>query len=170
MTTTSKTTSTTTTTTTTTTKTTSTTTTTTSTTSRRTTTTTSTTTIDGYTQRNVLVIAISSTDPLGSGVREIFYYLPCPSTAEKNVQTVAMILASFVSTDFHENFRDRGVAGMRTFLPAFRWRLRGSVLEGLGMIFKTFASFFARCLEDVSSSNPSSDFSHPGRAETSKKR
>ena len=54
-------------------------------------------------------------------------------------------------------------------LQARFWRLRGSVLEGLGMIFKTFASFLARCLEDVSSSTPSSDFSHPGRAETSKK-
>ena len=52
------------------------------------------------------------------------------------------------------------------------WRLRGSVLEGLGMIlnfFKTFASFLARCLEDVSSSTPSNDLSHAGRAETSKK-
>ena len=37
------------------------------------------------------------------------------------------------------------------------------------MIFKTFASFLARCLEDVSSSTPSNDLSHAGRAETSKK-
>ena len=54
-------------------------------------------------------------------------------------------------------------------LQARFWRLRGSVLEGLGMIFKTFASFLARCLEDVSSSTPSNDLSHAGRAETSKK-
>ena len=54
-------------------------------------------------------------------------------------------------------------------LQARFWRPRGSILEGLGAIFRDFRWFFGTLPRRRSSGTPSNDLSHAGRAETSKK-
>ena len=58
-------------------------------------------------------------------------------------------------------------------LQARFWRPQGSILEGLGTIFRDFREFFdilpRRCPSSTHSRNPSSDLFHVGRADAPKK-